>query len=75
MDYAYPLWVFFFFLIWLSQVLVAAHGIFVVASGIFPFGTQALECAASVVAACGLSACGAWALERVGLVALRHVGS
>ena len=27
-----------------------------------------------LVAACGLSSCGAWALEHAGLVAPRHVG-
>ena len=29
----------------------------------------------SVVAACGLSSCGTWALEHMGLVAPWHVGS
>ena len=38
-------------------------------------GTRAPEHAGSVVAASGLSSCGARALECTGLIALQHVGS
>ena len=59
---------FFFFLIWLHWVFVAARGLsLVAASG----GYSSLWCAGSrssgsVVAACGLSSSGTRALERTG---------
>ena len=42
------------------------------ARGLSSCGTQAPECAGSVVAACGLSSCGVWALEHVGSVVVAH---
>ena len=73
-----------FFFFWLHWVLVAARGIFMEACRIFRCGAPAL-CfgtgaslwlwhAGSVVVARRLSS-GARALERTGLVALRHMGS
>ena len=55
---------------------IAVHELFVAARGpLSSCGARAPERACSVVAACGLSGCGAWALELTGLVALRHLGS
>ena len=71
---------FFFFnsylFVWLCQVLVEACGLFVAARRLLSIcGLQALERAGSVVAAHGLQIMWAVLLQRVGLVALQHVGS
>ena len=76
-------YLFVYLFIWLHRVLVEAHGIFAAACGIFHCGVQALRCGtqSSLLLwrtgsrARGLSSCGAWALERAGLVAPWHVGS
>ena len=64
----------FFFLICLRQVLVVARGISRCSTWFSSCGSQALYSwrAASVVAACGLSSCDAWAPERTdSVVAVR----
>lgn len=52
----------FFFLIWLHQVLIAVHGVFVVTCGVFHEGSQTLQlwCMGSVIVESSLS-CGVWA--------------
>ena len=68
-----------FIYLWLCWVLVAAHGLSLVAASggysslrcagfslrcLLCCGAQALGARASVVVACRLSSCGSWALER-----------
>ena len=55
--------------------LVAVHKLFIAARGLLSTcSAWAPERAGSVVAALGLSSCGAQALDRTGLVALWHMG-